>query len=136
MLEPDSSPFVSLLALMSDADASSASDAAAAAAAADALRTDADAEAAGGVPGLRERLVGLLAPSKCFNMPALDIAVAVTPHAPLRTAMRAAGIDSAEVRSLRASLYSSQYWFNIGERARAACLDKRRATRLVGRARR
>jgi len=49
------------------------------------------------VAGLRERLIVLTSPSKCFNVATLNLAISVVPHAPLRHALRAAGADMAEV---------------------------------------
>ena len=59
-----------------------------------------EAEDAGipdGIPGLRERLIVLLSPSKCFNVASLDLAVAVVPAPSLRRKFRDVGSDSAEV---------------------------------------
>ena len=66
------------------------------------------AEAGAGVEGLRERLIVLTSPSKCFNIASLDIAVAVVPHAPLFRKFRNAGRDSAEVRLLLAELRTAR----------------------------
>ena len=51
----------------------------------------------GGVAGLRERLLVLTSPSKCFNMATLDVAFAVVPDAELRNEFIAEGRDMAEV---------------------------------------
>ncbi|KAL1520845.1 hypothetical protein AB1Y20_022406 [Prymnesium parvum] len=50
-----------------------------------------------GVEGLRERLMVLISPSKCFNVASLDLALAVVPDDTLRRKYRASGADSAEV---------------------------------------
>lgn len=49
------------------------------------------------VEGLRERLIVLTSPSKCFNVATLDIALAVVPDPALQSAFVAAGRDQAEV---------------------------------------
>jgi len=49
------------------------------------------------VAGLRERLIVLTSPSKCFNVATLNLALAVIPHEQLRLAFRSAGLDMAEV---------------------------------------
>jgi len=49
------------------------------------------------VEGLRERLIVLTSPSKCFNVATLDIALAVVPDPALQSAFVAVGRDQAEV---------------------------------------
>jgi cystathionine beta-lyase len=83
-LEPDSAPFVSMLALLAPPGAPASSVAS-------------DPEAAGGVPGLFERLIVMTSPSKCFNVAPLDIAFAMVPDESLRARFVAAGGDKAEV---------------------------------------
>ena len=62
-----------------------------------ALLPGADVDSREGVAGLRERLIVLSSPSKCFNIATLNFAYAVIPDAKLRGAFRAAGADMAEV---------------------------------------
>jgi len=72
-LEPERAPFCSMLGLL-------------------------PSDGGGGdVPGLRERLIFLTSPSKCFNVAGLDLAVAAVPHEPLRRRFCAGGSDAAEV---------------------------------------
>lgn len=66
-LEPERAPFTSALALLED------------------------------VQGLRERLIILTSPSKCFNIATLDIALAVVPDSALRAELIAEGRDMAEI---------------------------------------
>lgn len=66
-LHPEVAPFTSALALLDD------------------------------VPSLRERLIVLTSPSKCFNVATLNVAVAATPDATLRAEFAKAGGDMAEV---------------------------------------
>lgn len=56
--------------------------------------------AAAPVTGLRERLIVLTSPSKCFNIATLDIALAIVPDADLRKDLIAEGRDMAEVTPL------------------------------------
>jgi len=66
-LEADETPFTSTLALLDD------------------------------VAGLRERLLVITSPSKCYNVATLDIALTVVPDAALRGEYKRAGADAAEV---------------------------------------
>ena len=51
----------------------------------------------GGGGALRERLIVITSPSKCFNVATLDVALAVVPDATLRSEFIAEGRDMAEV---------------------------------------
>jgi len=66
-LEPSATPFTSVLAMLPE------------------------------VEGLRERLIVLTSPSKCFNVATLNIALAVVPDPALQSMFLAAGRDQAEV---------------------------------------
>jgi len=77
-LQAADAPFTSLLALLP-------------------RTVDGQPEAGSGVAGLRERLIVLISPSKCFNVAALDLAVGIVPDPTLWTAFRQSGTDAAEV---------------------------------------
>ena len=66
-LEPEAVPFVSALSLLDD------------------------------VEGLRDKLIVLTSPSKCFNIATTNIATAIIPNASLRRRFAACGRDAAEV---------------------------------------
>ena len=66
-LRPDAAPFTSALALLDE------------------------------VPTLRQRLVVLTSPSKCFNVATLNVAIGVVPDPALRAELAHAGRDMAEV---------------------------------------
>ena len=87
-LEPDAHAFCSMLSLLP------ADDKAGSAAEDDDLS---DPEATAGIAGLKERLIILTSPSKCFNVAPLDIALAVIPNEELRGRFVALGADAAEV---------------------------------------
>jgi len=70
---------------------------------------ESDPEAVCGVPGLRERLIMLTSPSKCFNVASLDLAVAVIPDANLARRFRNCGRDAAEVTCFGYSAALSAY---------------------------
>lgn len=75
------------------------------------------------VPGLRERLIVLTSPSKAFNVATLDVAVAVVPGDSLRSRLRAAGADAAEVTCFGYTAATAAYADAESERWRQRLVD-------------
>lgn len=104
-LDEAAAPFVSMLSLLPTADGP------------------------GGVAGLRERLVVLISPSKCFNVATCDIAIAVVPDDSLRARFRRRGADAAEVPPFGFAAAEAAYGADESEAWRSRLLDYLRANR-------
>ena len=87
-LEPSATPFTSALAL---------------------------ASGPASVPGLRERLIVLTSPSKCFNVATLDIALAAVPDGALREAFRRAGAETGTAEVPPFGYFGAEACYGDGE---------------------